>query len=553
MCSASSLRSPDRSGQPASAVCRPGRRPRHSLVSLPRASASHAHSCLGRRTHDHRSHNRKRNNLEVWDASGTAVVQATIKGIEPPAPSEATTSASTGSVGTLVAGQSLQIRALGIPDDDSGNFFTLDEKSLCRWNLTTWHELTESASEVVKSFRQQKSPAAPNAGRLPAAIRRSPLAATLPNRQINSFGTPILTTLPLQPQDAAAAGQQEISARPATRLYSAEFSADGSRVLVGTGELDARVLDAATLKPIENISNRPDPLAGGGQTDGARSEFQEGHKSNIVALRFLPPNGDLLLTSENLGVISVWDTLADADGIGREKSRLLTNLGTGAFAVSTDGSLVLAGGATLEPVENSDPRLLYEALLWNTADLRTSVAPAPAKRLRVDQPEMIERFRKLAIEPAFQITSTAISRDNQFGAAGGRRGELVIWSLADGNVRRYRPAQQWRPGRCCGFPDRWEADHGRLRRSSHSLDGRCSHCNPQRPDALYRPADSAAGSDRRFVATRHLRPQSPQGRRTLDPVRLASRSPFSPPDSRPRRRRHGSQNTPGNTRAARYF
>jgi serine/threonine protein kinase/WD40 repeat protein len=380
------------------------------------------------------AHNRKRDNIEVWDASGAAVVQAIIKGIDPLATSTATTDAATGSVGTLVAGQSLQIRALGIPDDKSGNFFTLDDKSLCRWNLSTWHELTESASEVVRSFQQTKSPAAPNADRVPAGIRSSH-SATLPNRRINSLGAPILTTLPLAPQDAAASGQQEIFARPTTRLYSAEFSADGSRVLVGTGELDARVLDAATLKPLKNISNRPDPLSENGQTDGARSEFQEGHKSNIVALRFLPPNGDLLLTSENLGVISVWDTLADADGIGPEKSRLLTNLGTGAFSVSTDGSLVLAGGATLEPVENSDPRLLYEALLWNTADLRTSVAPAPAKRLRINQPEMIERFRKMAIKPAFQITSTAISRDNQFGAAGGRRGELVIWSLADGTVR----------------------------------------------------------------------------------------------------------------------
>jgi WD40 repeat protein len=381
------------------------------------------------------AHNRKRDNLEVWDASGTAVVQAIIKGLEPPAPSATEPSTATGSVGTLVAGQSLQIRALGIPDDESGNFFTLDDKSLCRWNLNTWHELTDSASKVVKSFQQQKPPAAPNAGRLPPGVRRSPLSAALPNHRINSLGDAILTKFPLQPQDAAASGQQEISARPATRLYSAEFNTDGSRVLVGTGELDARVLDAATLKPLENISNRPDPLAGDAQSGGARNEFQEGHKSNIVSLKFLPPNGDLLLTSENLGVISVWDTLADADGIGREESRLLTNLGTGAFTVSADGSLVLAGGATLEPVENADPRLLYEALLWNTTDLRNSVAPAPAKRLQVDQPQMIERFRKLAIEPAFQITSTAISRDNQFGAAGGRRGELVIWSLADGNVR----------------------------------------------------------------------------------------------------------------------
>ncbi|MFM7038289.1 MAG: protein kinase domain-containing protein [Planctomycetaceae bacterium] len=376
------------------------------------------------------AHNRKRDNLEVWDASGTTIVQAVIKGIE----SQATGTNNAGSVGTLLAGQSLQIRALGIPDDESSNFFTLDDKSLCRWNLNTWHELTDSASKVVKSFQQQKPPAAPNAGRLPPGIRRSPLSAALPNHRINSLGDAILTKFPLQPQDAAASGQQEISARPATRLYSAEFNADGSRVLVGTGELDARVLDAATLKPLENISNRPDPLAGDAQTGGARNEFQEGHKSNIVSLKFLPPNGDLLLTSENLGVISVWDTLADADGIGREESRLLTNLGTGAFTVSADGSLVLAGGATLEPVENSEPRLLYEALLWNTADLRTSVAPAPARRLQVDQPQMIERFRKLGIEPAFQITSTAISRDNKFGAAGGRRGELVIWSLADGSV-----------------------------------------------------------------------------------------------------------------------
>jgi serine/threonine protein kinase/WD40 repeat protein len=354
---------------------------------------------------------RGRNNIEVWDASGEEIRAASISGIRPQSNAGA---AEGGRFGTIVSGQSARSIAIGIAPGDQRILFTADRNSLTRWNLDEWETLKARTTGIVEEFRT-------------ATADQQQAASGL--RSARKFGAAILTSAPIaaQPPD----GGQSDTAVVSPEIYSAEFSPDGERVLIGTNELEARILDRGTLKATkERLNNREDPLR------DYSGSFHEGHKSNTTTVRFVPPDGRLLLTSENLGVISVWDAVADADGIGRERSRLMTRLGTGAFAVSADGSLILAAGAELLTQADGTQELVYQAKVWRTADTETSLAPEPFRRLTVpaEQAEVIAGFRARGMRPSFQITSVAVSADNLLAVAGGRRGELVIWSLADERI-----------------------------------------------------------------------------------------------------------------------
>ena len=102
--------------------------------------------------------------------------------------------------------------------------------------------------------------------------------------------------------------------------------------------------------------------------------FLEGHVSEISAIRFVPPKGELLLSADYFGSISAWDAMPDENGVGFERSRLLSEYSFSEFAVSDDGSLILAGGATSNDpdtpdIELKDAKLLYKGMLWKTDEL----------------------------------------------------------------------------------------------------------------------------------------------------------------------------------------
>ncbi|MFN9160370.1 MAG: WD40 repeat domain-containing protein, partial [Planctomyces sp.] len=206
---------------------------------------------------------------------------------------------------------------------------------------------------------------------------------------------------------------------------SAELSADGERLILGSRDRAVRVLNTVDLQPVLNLSGRPDPL----RNSSEQGLFLEGHSSNITAGRFLGGDSGLLLTSESLGVVSVWDARSDSDGLGREVSRLITGHGSGVFSVSADGGLIAADGAVLR-----GNQLVYQVLIWRAEDLRGTVAPEPYRRLLVDDEQTRAMFRQRQLQPSFQITATAISPGNSLIAVGGRQGELVLWTLAAGQV-----------------------------------------------------------------------------------------------------------------------
>jgi WD40 repeat protein len=152
-----------------------------------------------------------------------------------------------------------------------------------------------------------------------------------------------------------------------------------------------------------------------------RNKFLEGHISEIATVQFLPPDGDLLLSADYFGSISVWDSAPGPDGVGYERSRLLSEYSFSEFAVSDDGSLVLAGGAaTSDPtgrLQKAD--LKHMGVIWRTEDIRRSPGPS--------------RYRTLENEhPDFAITAVALSPSSHRAVTAGRRGRIVVWDVATG-------------------------------------------------------------------------------------------------------------------------
>ena len=105
--------------------------------------------------------------------------------------------------------------------------------------------------------------------------------------------------------------------------------------------------------------------------DPSRNMFLEGHVSEISTIRFVPPEGELLLSADYFGSISAWDAAPDENGVGFERSRLLSEYSFSEFSVSDDGSLILAGGATTVNADGitGNAELLHKGVLWRTKDL----------------------------------------------------------------------------------------------------------------------------------------------------------------------------------------
>ena len=100
--------------------------------------------------------------------------------------------------------------------------------------------------------------------------------------------------------------------RQARQVYSAEFSKDDARLLVGADDLAAHSFNSVTAERTVSASMLfpRDPFFA-----PERNNFLEGHVPEIVSMTFLPPDGKQLLTLDYFGSISVWDAFDDENGI----------------------------------------------------------------------------------------------------------------------------------------------------------------------------------------------------------------------------------------------
>lgn len=368
-------------------------------------------------------HLRRRDNLEIWNVQQDRIEPADNFQLHQQQYARRNSS--------IVSGQSETVLDATFTDGDAGLLLSVDSRTLSRWNLPKYPEFILERQQIVEDFRRLKPsdpPARPSA-QIPAQRRIQP-GRSIPVSLLTSDTSPSasLTT----PTSVARALQPEHtppgpSRQRWTGIYSLHFNPHSGQLLVGADDLAAHILDSQG-QPVLSVSSRPDPLRD--STDAVAAAkvtgyLTEGHNSNITALRFLP-NG-LLLTAENMGVICAWDAQPDADGLGQEKCRLITGSGGGGFAVSADGSHVVAGGAVLRKPGEPESGLLPQVLVWRTADLSSSVAPPPHQVLQAGQFAANE-------SNALRISSVALSPSAKLVAAGCRQGQLLLWSLADGRL-----------------------------------------------------------------------------------------------------------------------
>ena len=332
---------------------------------------------------------------------------------------------------SLLSGQNGQLLAVTFAGPSNRTLYAVSRQPLENlrggWNLPqigSWQQdlrgLEDIFEKVIQRHAAEVKQAAPQASAVRQPDRRSPGA--LPETVLTGYVPCRLPTA--EPTARVPFEVLRIAPNHAAwkAVYSAEFSTDGSRILIGADDLSAHIFDARTIAPLQSSGGRSSAIRGASEataTDNA-GVFFEGHTSEVSSCRFVGQDGNLLLSAETFGVISCWDAADDADGAGREVSRMLTGISSADFVVSNDQNWIFAAGARINPdKDNVAEPLLYDGMLWRVADLTSQLTP---------QPERVFSGQHAGAE----ITAVAISPNNAMVLTAGRRGEINLWSTADG-------------------------------------------------------------------------------------------------------------------------
>jgi WD40 repeat protein len=390
-----------------------------------------------------------RSNLQFWkqqpDGRFAALDASAPESTQPPFQ---TIDRGDGRTATLLPGHAVPVQDLAFPTQDGSRLLAIDSRAVFHWNFNSLNDyvrslgdIRQTTSDLVQELEKRVEALAPATA--PPQASRTFSHPSQRKHTAARLGRPVWTVLP-QPPDAAAPASPDApdETRRVTRgtaIYSAQFSPDERWILAGSDDLAAHVLDAAQAENTLSISDRPDvlrfsdnvtdvtppegtPVTSATDDSGGVNYLLEGHSSSISSLRFLPPDGTLLVTADNLGAISVWDAAEDADGVGSERSRLLPFYSSSDLTVSADGQWLLVGGAARLPESSSGSSspLEYSGLLYRITDLKSRIAPLPALRLQNGHPDA-------------PITATAVSPDSKLAVTADRSGRVVLWSLNDGS------------------------------------------------------------------------------------------------------------------------
>lgn len=350
-----------------------------------------------------------RSNIQMWDVVDYQVANCSTRGLRD------------SKDGKLLSGMANRIRTMSFRTALEVVCVPEASNLICFWNLQEYDEYISLLKQIQTLFSELTTTIPASAALQSDAIRSNRRRiAELASQQdyipavLQSDETSKQLTETNQPYELRQTSDDSLR-----RVFSADFSEDGSRIVIGASDLAAHVYKSDTGTKSLSMSGRGDWLLGLND----RNYFVEGHNSEVKTIRFLPPDGDLLLTAENLGVISVWDAKADEDGIGQERSRLIPQYATSDFVISEDGAWVLAGGAAVNPDKNAagPETLLHQALLWSVKDIRQSIAPREVRTFSGQH-------------RGAEITAVAISPDSTQVLTCGRRGRIVLWNLNDSSV-----------------------------------------------------------------------------------------------------------------------
>ena len=368
--------------------------------------------------------------IQIWDRDGSTYVPCKNENLYFHQPTS--THQQEAVFGRCLRGHSGIISTLQFANGDSDHLISVGtDLSVRTWQLSTYGSLVSGMEKVSRAFESQTvvepvttsmSDHRRNALPDPNATGRrrgNPGLAELRKAKISQY----LTTGAKASSPLTAVAQEGTSGerKMGRNIFSARFSPDGSRLLIGADDLAAHVLDSATGQMVAGSTGGRRDLF----FDPERNFFSEGHISQISSVQFIPPDGELLLSADYFGSISVWDSQLDGNGSGYERSRLLSEYSASEFAISDDGLLILAGGAsTTNPnagLTDPDADLNHMGMLWNKADLLKSPSPEPVLTLTGQHTDGA-------------ITAVGISPASERLVTAGRRGKIVIWNARDGSV-----------------------------------------------------------------------------------------------------------------------
>ncbi|MEZ6059146.1 MAG: protein kinase [Planctomycetaceae bacterium] len=326
-----------------------------------------------------------------------------------------------GKYGSLLAGHSGAVRYVSFAGNSSDQVCSVgdDGHSVRHWTISTYGEYAKLfrslddvfATGTVTQWNEAECPDVRRPGHRTVSRTQKRVHRAIP------VSTHALAAAVQQPRQPFRIGSSDGSPN-FIAAYSARFSRDGNRIVVGANDRAAHVYDTAGRKT--------GTMAMGGRGslffDPDKNVFLEGHIPNLQSLRVLPPDGRRLLTSDWSGSISVWDSKDDEDGIGREVSRLLPENSQSEIAVSDDGKLVLAAGVRETPDSaTGTSSTAHVALLWKLDTIESSPTPRPDVEFIGEHPED-------------EITAVAISPSGERIVTAGRRGRMVVWNAGDSSV-----------------------------------------------------------------------------------------------------------------------
>lgn len=352
--------------------------------------------------------------LLIWDLHGNRYFPCAANGLKPVKSAKGLESVQPGNEvqGSMLSGHARvrnersnnfaypNIKAVAFANGDPDQMISVGTDPAIRfWKISTYGEYVNAIRSLEGLFALEKQQKVDNDSaaifRESGSSRRRLFAA--------GVGNYVLT-------QQANKTKEEIEIKLDRPVYSVRFSTDGSRIVAGSSDLRARIFDSVTGRDVpEQSSDARDIFFA-----PSRNNLLEGHVSNIQSIKFLPPHGEAILTSDPSGSISVWDAKDDADGIGHELARLLPGASLSEFAISADGKWILAGGAEV----NADvigSEVEYVGVVWRSDVVLRSFVPAPHLKL---QGEHLDK----------QITAVAIAPSSNRFATGGRRGKIVVWN-----------------------------------------------------------------------------------------------------------------------------
>lgn len=309
-------------------------------------------------------------------------------------------------------GHGARVNSVGFLDADGRRVLSASADRFCRfWNVDHYKqdknvlekafdiESIESGFLIRKRSRLSEIDPAPAGDDLSLTSPKSNTGGWIPVRLESSADESE------SPRDHVVINENGEVQRGA--LSSVVLSHDGSRIVTGAADGTAVIWDADTGKQIKGVSTRAnyDPESG---------SFDEGHEFNVARLRFLPPTGNVLMTTGFDGTLCLWNADTKESCVGRQELRI-PGLGlVNAIATSLDGQILVTSTGGDESQRGG------AATIWNTASL-----------LDDSEPEMIAQ---LSGYHRSEVSAIAVSPDTSRVATGARDGRIAVWEASSGKL-----------------------------------------------------------------------------------------------------------------------